>query len=147
MEFTESNKYYTPEIEEFYVGFEYEYLIKWGNSIEEAWRKSKIGNPNWYAKTVTDLISKEEIRVKYLDKEDIESLGFERSRGFKSYYQNWDDFLLKGTEIMLWWNKNNNLVAITKFDKIRFKDRTYFEGEIKNKSELKKVLKMIGVYE
>lgn len=67
----DNNKYYTPEIEEFHIGFEYEF---------------NVGNTTW-TKFIFDLDRPDKVlenfklnpqlfRVKYLDKEDIESLGF-----------------------------------------------------------------------
>ena len=66
------NKYYTPEIEEFYVGFKYERGNKATEGNSTKWYKEKITS----AQEIVDIFCCEEIRVKYLDKEDIESLGF-----------------------------------------------------------------------
>lgn len=39
----ESSKYYTPEIEEFYVGFEYERFVPRSNATEEeCWEKIEM---------------------------------------------------------------------------------------------------------
>lgn len=65
-------KYYTPELEEFHVGFEYEV-----QSIENAHWGKVICSSGFGAfdDDINDL-EEERIRVKYLDKADIESLGF-----------------------------------------------------------------------
>jgi len=71
----QKNKYYTPEIEEFHVGFEYEqastmpsYLhwdfIVWGDDINDEFEFLISG------------IRDEHVRVKYLTKEDIEWLNW-----------------------------------------------------------------------
>ena len=76
------NKYYQPKIEEFHVGFEYE--IK-GLVIKEGWIKTIfrpgtfqhefdilcMGRPEIKKYSVPDTI-----RVKYLDKKDLEDLGW-----------------------------------------------------------------------
>lgn len=68
------NKYYTPEIEEFHVGFRYEYLLD--PYIYQTWSKSRCiidrVIPNLYVEE-----SPHSIRVKYLDRDDIEELGWE----------------------------------------------------------------------
>ena len=64
------NKYYTPSIEEFHVGFECEIKIgdHWKNikAIEDIEEMLIYGIPK-----------PNNSRVKYLDKDDIESLGWE----------------------------------------------------------------------
>ena len=79
------NKYYIPNEEEFHLGFECEYY----NSYSDRWISIILDSSNF---TLNDLdgsfdedyvLSEEytksnKFRVKYLDKEDIESLGFKR---------------------------------------------------------------------
>ena len=65
----EDNKYYTPSIEEFHVGFEYEYV----NSKTEGWTNTTFIRGRGFVEPYGD----GEVRVKKLDQEDIESLGWE----------------------------------------------------------------------
>lgn len=109
------DKYYTPEIEEFYIGFEFEYRhqgmngatygyiidnIEYtlnGESDFTPWQKcndfsEKFGDYN--LDSITDLenyIKKNLVRVKYLDAEDIKEVGF-RYVGYNrsSDYFEWD---------------------------------------------------------
>ena len=76
------SKYYTPSIEEFYVGFEYE--VNYG---ENDWQKECL----WAKPEVVTLpyMNLENIRVKYLDKEDIESLGFEQESIYSFKHKDW----------------------------------------------------------
>ena len=123
----ETNKYYHPDISEFHVGFEYEF------KGQTDWVKTTYGSflpkhPEYYIKN-------KEWRVKHLDKEDIESLGFiselveDGVVGFKRksdikarpYFY----FLLNDTEL----NINICDVLFT----------------IKNKSELKRLLVQLGI--
>ena len=75
---TEEAKYYTPEIEEFHVGFEFEMDDTWGG-----WKKLVLTDEMLKGNVMIGLGSGNErvpyyhkTRVKYLDREDIESLEF-----------------------------------------------------------------------
>ena len=68
----EVNKYYTPEIEEFYVGFEYE-IYK-----HNQWVGDKLSSGR-HLDTEVDLGYKDikpNVRVKHLSRQCIEELGF-----------------------------------------------------------------------
>ena len=118
------DKYHTPTIDEFHLGFEYEWLKEDG-----IWEKSN---------TPTEISvqgSKNQtygIRVKYLDKEDIESLGFIEI--IKDQYIK-KDFIL--------FIDNDYFLQIMRDD--FEKDIYLFQGTIKNKSELKVLLKQLGI--
>ena len=66
------NKYYIPSIDEFHVGFEYEWKC---DGTKTDWNKSICDNV--MIPLDVDCQRVNDYRVKYLDKEDIESLGFE----------------------------------------------------------------------
>ena len=79
----EDTKYYTPEIEEFHFGFEFEEDFKnpnWNKLSKPAidvWEYIKLKLDTSHS--ISRIIGKikiNKVRVKYLDKEDIESLGF-----------------------------------------------------------------------
>jgi hypothetical protein len=142
------NKYYTPEIEEFHVGFEYEMLQK-SEWIKDTYLcNSKLGV------TFDDMPELAKLsRVKYLDREDIESLGFEKDLG-ERYRRKVDDNLIYNIiEIVPYYtmrqDERENLVRIYFIKQINDFEQLarseIFRGDIKNKSELKKVLKMIGL--
>lgn len=126
------NKYYTPSIDEFYLGFEYYFK----NSNEQP--------PSYYSyeefgryetlDELEDQILNDNIKVKYLDQNDIESLGW----GFEENLQYCDQFKYKSLEAYLWVIKDENLIEIQC-------EKTYFRGCIQNKSELKKLMKQIGI--
>jgi hypothetical protein len=122
------SKYYTPEIEEFHVGFEYQFRI--GSSWVDMVYTSAHGLEG---RILTDLV-----RVKYLDREDIESLGF------KYLKKGWGDESLvfrlnKSVGYELYFRGRGSCHITNSNEKV------LFDGTIKNKSELKKVLKMIGI--
>ena len=85
-------KYYTPSIEEFHVGFEYEINqnnkwikkefnpVKKDDSItsnlfefDDVYKRLKSITNRWDSEKKKVVVSYEEIRVKHLDREDIES--------------------------------------------------------------------------
>ena len=125
----EENKYYTPEIEEFHVGFEFEDYL-W---IDDKWQ---------YTKKIYggSLLRKDaDMRVKYLDREDIESLGFEHDKEVTvinggGCYKRGDFYI----------HLRIDGDALFPID-ISYKSNHHKFLRIKNKSELKQVLKMIGV--
>lgn len=118
------NKYYTPKIEEFRVGFEYESQDLCLNGI--CWVKEKYQGEELRT-YLTNELERKELRVKQLDTEDIESLGFEKdeySRYVKGDYK-----------ITLYPLKRMCI----------FKGlQAIFMGFIKNKSELQVLLKQLS---
>lgn len=79
----EENKYYTPQIEEFFIGFEFEEEFKnpnWSKlarPLEDTYEfvKLKLDTSHSLSR-ITSKLKNNRVRVKYLDREDIESLGF-----------------------------------------------------------------------
>lgn len=167
------NKYYTPDISEFCVGFEYEVEDLHDNLVDKVWKKEVLEVQDELL-TRKSWIGNLEARVKYLDKEDVESLGFTIDDTHESLMS--DDkpeqidymFYSKnyGNEYKLlycnWWTTVSSSkegldgkITIDNIDEhriVRIQKRvmssdeysTIFLGDIKNKSELKRVLKMIG---
>jgi hypothetical protein len=148
-------KYYTPSIEEFHVGFEYEYNSDLSNLMLEntfgKWEKeiftassnsmmdeSEIHDIELGLDPSTESI---EIRVKYLDREDIEREGFEFE-------------FVRGTKLMfgepvyehlsITYDSESNHLTIGNKDVEDDCDYYLFQGKVKNKSELKRILKQIG---
>ena len=129
------NKYYTPSIEEFHEGFSHEYK----GPLDTKWHKEdfklKGPNPNfsWF-------LTEGHFRVKYLDREDIESLGWEYMKTHAGL--NEDYFELSGDIYYMDFDYDNNFCRIAMEGE---GDVTRFSGTIKNKSELKKLLKQLGI--
>jgi hypothetical protein len=121
------DKYYTPEIEEFHIGFEYE--VDWGPF---KWKKA-IYQDYMTADSMCD-----DVRVKYLDKEDIESLGFIEDPDFTYLHT----FKRVRNNISIY-TRNWGVFSIVNED--RMKNNIVFTGTIKNKSELKKLMKQLGI--
>lgn len=143
-------KYYTPTIEEFHVGFEFEAL----NSREWFFLEADFG---WKYRVLNEYylmtdfripnillaIEKKWIRVKLLDREDIESLGWFYKQTTDSgldYF--WDDKTQKHSIIHSY---ITGWTVITVRDDARKEDYTSFAGYVKNKSELKRLMKQLGI--
>lgn len=145
-----SKRYYTPEIEEFHKGFIHWLHYKGIDSWEV-----KIFKGNF--KAVERNLNDGRIRVKHLDREDIESLGFElhaeNKTGYAGQYFWIKEAEMKGTsrasveEIHLIFQPLTNWVLIWQTMRLNIGDQenVRFSGKLKNKSELKRILKQIGV--
>jgi len=149
METSINNKrFYVPQIEEFCVGFEFEILEKSYNKTVKWVKKSwSIGMMN--QKLNEDFLEEDQVRVKYLDREGIESLGFEFS---KSKYEG-DLFLAKKEckfgsnspkfyELILGQREDICLSVEEHTSYGSSNQKMYFK--VKNKSELKRLLRQIG---
>lgn len=139
------NKYYTPSIEELHIGFEYEQF----SHLNGKWESKFLD----YSPFMTILdeencdCSEHHIRVKYLDKEDIESLGFNKL-GMPTWYEfkELTSIFNSGVYRLRLCNqpdKEDN-VRITISDS-SIDDEIIYAGKIKNKSELKVLLKQLGI--
>lgn len=145
------SKYYTPAIEEFHVGFEYEGLESYKGLSK--WQKLIYDGSYFVINTKDDSIEfiqefrKDLVRVRLLNKEDIESLGF-KNEG-KHYSIAFNDPRKYDDVVHLMHNPNSRWVLLTQGDKeSSFYDfKTRFCGYVKNKSELKFIMKCLGILE
>lgn len=132
------NLYYTPDITEFHIGFEYEKLNHYQNKYQQLIYEGDIG-----VKHIQENIN--DFRVKYLNVEDIQDvLGIENvgngidlkfvlSKSKFTYYEFEYNILIK-------------TLCVTRCTTIDYlDDDIIFEGTIKNKSELKKLLKQLNL--
>lgn len=128
-----TDKYYIPSIEEFYRGFEFEAHISadliQGQTKEWQTTTVQIGDIFF----IHDNLPIEKIfRVKYLDNEDIESCGWIKDENGR-YTKGYSEIIFVG-----------DLNHPNKY-RINFCGNCYFCGYIKNKSELIRVMKMLGI--
>jgi len=125
-------KYYTPTIEEFHVGFECEY----NDPLKGSWEKVIYTEDMFFGgKRGLTLLEK---RVKYLDREDIESLGFKLDKNASDK----DILNLEKDDTGITY-KQDCFLIIYKFN--GSKERIIFDGLIKNKSELKKLMYQLQI--
>lgn len=153
--------YYVPTIEEFHVGFEFEMLQQavqfnaksnetWNPEMsslegfiqsEEMWvkRTFELINLQVHLKHFIQLISNNQVRVKCIDKNDCIELGFKYAN--KNLWMNGYELIFEG----------RSYIRIEKYIigddgkpvEWSYSD-TVFAGNVKNKSELKKVLEQCG---
>ncbi len=124
------DKYYTPTVEEFHQGFDYEIEItKWTNGGKEKEWQQLTYNISYNLPYGTTC------RVKYLDKEDIESLGWKGNGN--SYLHSEGKFRLVIESF-----DNYQTILIETLGGLKYYG--YLES-IKNKSELKKLMKQLGI--
>jgi hypothetical protein len=142
---TENKKYYTPSLEEFHVGFEFEYFSKAhkgmdGNEVDSQWNKCSdwIKEWDWFNNCANGklvaLLNRNEIRVKYLDQDDIIELGWEQNESHV------DEVCFTFGYFLLTYFTVDGEVMIQDND-----GYTRFCAIIKNKSELRKVMQMVGI--
>lgn len=141
---SDNNTYYTPSIEEFYQGFEYEHL--WGNK----WKKSIYGeneeethnfdrdgewyHPSLFCKQFKDEeLRKLNYRVRHLCHEDIVRCGWGIGSGSLDY-----NLLHFQLDIDL---EDRNKITLTD----QYNNSTLFLGTIRNRSELLRIMKMVGI--
>ena len=145
----EAMKYYTPEIEEFHVGFEYETIGKKLNTsngrYEDEWKKRVVSDDDGETQNPFDNfnygIQTQTIRVKTLDQSDIESLDYVLHR--KDVTMGYDEYCHKRHKEVLPPGNDSNLNVILKKGNnvIVYKNlEIVFRGTIKNKSEFKRIL-------
>ena len=140
------DKYYTPTKEEFYIGFECDIY----DEDDRTWDTVYIDTqPSLCNITGLSL----DIRVKYLDKDDIEDLGFS---DYKRSVCNWyklegrfeDSFASYGywSKIRLIHCSDNNVIKILAYEySWDEEENVLYAGKCKNKSELKVLLKQLNI--
>lgn len=152
------NKYYTPELEEFCKGFEYEQLGPKNEWVKSIWDFHQFSEGRFLSLLHTPAW----VRVKYLDKEDIESFGFVNTFDEKGYVA---QYFIKEKESLNIYIKYEIIkyISIPNFiqnekicikrkivdlrceTKEEVKDDIVFNGVIKNKSEFKKLLTQLEI--
>jgi hypothetical protein len=144
------NKYYTPEIEEFHVGFEYEVKVyKKDEWIKCKWTELNVMSAEFnldfgQAYDLPKVTVPDTIRVKYLDREDIESLGFTFTEDKWSTCVGFEIPLKETKKVILnWWWKEKQISIDVRVQGML--DKQVGGLTIKNKSELKKLLKQLGI--
>jgi len=130
---SEKRYYYTPEIEEFHVGFEYQLLEDDTNNWEDYTIEDKHD--------LFDALN-ETTRVKLLDKDDALSLGWKPDQFTK------EDFALNFEDEEWYMNifpasSIPGSICLVEIGRDGY-DTGYF-GEVKNKSELKFIMKRLGM--
>lgn len=152
------DKYYTPKIEEFYVGFEFYVgeercictrveLLPQGNFVSGSNVSSSVKDRGFNKYRIED------IKAKYLDKEDLLELGWERG-----HILDWDGEFLDGFAFDVEMDRIDQFYAyfedgyLTVYTSYCYNEHSgntenefRFKGKIKNKSELKKLMEQLEI--
>lgn len=145
---TEDNKYYMPDIEDLHVGYICE--------VQQMQQGEGVGS---YVKSVLNELREMELfdlaeyfnrcKTKYLDKEDIESLGWKEMPKYSNRY-----IMFELSNRWLGYNLEKHWLKLTVNDPIKELDRTddlydeskmYYQGECKSINELKTIMKWLNI--
>lgn len=153
----EENKYYVPEISEFHVGFRFQVKDLDDDLVNTVWRDDEV--LDWSSFVVFhDYIKKGDIRVPYLTKEDIEAEGWDFDNNMGEEPGDGDiGFVLEPCkpfeptpspyiQYVLMYNTKTHFAVIERIvDCGSGREDMLFRGKIKNRSEFRRILKMIRV--
>lgn len=134
--------YYTPELEEFHVGFEFEVKDLAPEGKGSIWDQKKSGQMDLFI--LSEWIKRKEVRVKSLDKEDVLSLGWEAIKNYTDVEKN---FSIKGNYNqvrMLSLVESRTIGSNVQVHTEDYEEKV-FSGFIKNKSELNRLMKQLEI--
>lgn len=158
----ENNLYYTPTIEEFHVGFEFEKydnrVAIYSNYPKEStttnWHKFKYDLTSIRLSQLGTHLYSKTIRIKYLDQSDIESLGWKFENTKNSFFtkKNLNTYKIvkesgfnTGTTYTLE-QLDNNLYLISSESYSSYGGETYkMVFNLNNKSELIKLMQQLNI--
>ncbi len=154
-----NNKYYTPSLEEFHLGFRYEYKStydptylkntngEWAKRVFENYINGREGEHEWLDINI--------VRVKYLDRDDIEELGwvYKGNHWFykqdKYYEFNIDEdssYFLHAHHYLSEEPVRYSIINGSPTHLYGLSDSSYvFDGEIRNYNELKFIMERVGI--
>jgi len=130
------NKYYTPKIEEFHVGFE----VEWSESGRKIWI-NEIFDEDDLSDLCLGVDKISNFRVKFLDREDLESLGWEFVG--KDEFFDCINYNIGDGYVLQFWEEGG--VSIERYSGFFHAKTIHFAGKIKNKSELVKLMAMLNI--
>jgi len=134
--------YYTPELEEFHMGFEYEMYIPGTNFLysKEVFRPLLV---NGVVNTFDRGLQKGWLRVKCFDKDDVTNLGYPLDEWFPGKGKYGGTYMIHVTPSM---RITVSIKDIMRNGSGDFKKLDIiYRLKLKNKSELKKLLKQLGI--
>ena len=138
MERDSAVEYYTPSIEEFCVGFEFQNL----DFFPTEWKDDKVRKYH-DLRDIDKWIDKGEIRVKILDHEDFTQLGFVP---YHAEYLTYPYYMkVEGRFEYQIEHVEDNTYCVTLIDGVGINEKEYvlFFGRIRNKFELNKTLNQV----
>lgn len=155
-----TEQYYTPIDSDFYLGYTYEIYEDFDVQPEKTWHKmvyGENGTHNPENLTYPFPIKESKIRTKYLDKQDLESLGWEVDiqRAFFEVFKNNEELqvankLIKDKVYNLIYHKPNKWLTI-KMKNLEGQHKenepihTIYYGKCPSINELKKIMSYLGI--
>ena len=152
----EENRYYKPSFEEVFVGLEYEFYT------EKGWKKWQISEKTDFSR-FQHMLKLNKIRVKKLDVESFSDLGFKRLTSYnpcKILDSKSDVYINEDIELFVHHYKELGVVKTFSRDLSKIIMTEDVNGEIKitnidqinrikikNKSEFKRLLNQLGIYD
>lgn len=147
----EESRYYIPKINEFSIGFNY--LARYWTAYPEIdkyenWGERVFPTILFKIEDIADSIDRKLLKVKYLNKEDLESLNWEHT------YENEFKYNVKESFTNTFFKLNFTLLGETPWLKIvlvipHTKNHTtenqIFEGKVKNINEFEKLMEQLGI--
>lgn len=137
----ENNKYYTPDIEDIRVGYEYEQYhpkLYTNNDGEienrSTWDKNIIKEPLMYGDTLSKNIEKKYIRTPYLTKEQIEAEGWEIVQ---------ENYCVKNQYRLSLLPNNMIHISVTNVSTVNMK--TLFIGNCPSINEFRTICKLLNI--
>ncbi len=126
-------KYYAPELHEFHEGFEYEDGFTHAEFFPRRFSYNEAARMD--RSLLLKALDNKLIRVKCLNREDIESLGWKQV--------GYDNFAIELKDITLMLEFNPEYKTFIYRD--CYPQENYFKGTIKNKSELRKLMQQLNI--
>lgn len=137
------NKYFTPDIEDFHVGYEFQRFIPRKNATEEeCWETIKLPVNYLTLDEIDNEIIEKEIRVPYLTKEQIEAEGWIEDEGLYKLRKNEDLFFT------IDFNTDSYSLIINSYSKINttfYSGDHIFKGFCKDINTFRKITKLLGI--
>lgn len=137
----ESDKYYVPDITQLFIGYSCEVLHSFHPKLGTVgeWKQVKIGDIGQGNDIIPitrfrSLKKQNRIRTKYLDTDDVKSLGWKEISN--NYFTKDDYYLFIGY--------NNNIIHLYYLD-VDNNEVYLFTGTILSVNELKKIFKFVGI--
>jgi hypothetical protein len=132
MEHQMKNKYFTPDIEDFCIGYEYETIY-----LKSVWTKEslRIMDASWFFESYENDAVPTEFRVPYLTKEQIEAEGWKQE---KSYFR-------KNNLYLFFENNDLEIEFGEPFTWDASDSDVRYKGECKDINTFRKIIKLLGI--
>jgi hypothetical protein len=132
------NKYFTPDIEDFCIGYEYETIY-----LKSVWTKEslRIIDACWFFESYQNDAVPTEFRVPYLTKEQIEAEGWIKAKApIVTINHDFYEIPYIKDNFRVDYNFRNNLINI-----IENNGKNLFYGKCKDINTFRKIIKLLGI--